>query len=77
MVRQLRVTSTLQPVTMAERRLRAPRPRFCALSNEKLRLAGFDMPTWQSAIERYLASRLAARTTGRRPGDGGLSSNLR
>jgi dTDP-4-dehydrorhamnose reductase len=76
-VRQLRVASTLQPVTMTELRLRAPRPRYCALSNEKLRLAGFDMPTWQSAIERYLASRLAARTTGLRPGDGSLPSNLR
>ena len=71
-VRQLHVTSTLQPVAMAELRLRAPRPRNGALSNEKLRLAGFDMPTWQSAIERYLAPRLAARTTGLSQDYGGL-----
>ncbi len=61
-VRQLQVPSTLQPIRMAELRLRAPRPRYCALSNEKLRLAGFEMPTWQSALERYLAPRVAART---------------
>ena len=69
-VRQLQVTSTLQPVTMADLRLRVPRPRYCALSNQKLRLAGFDMPSWQSAIERYLASRRAARTTNLREGSG-------
>lgn len=70
-VRQLQVTSTLRPIRMAELRLRAPRPRYCALSNEKLRLVGFEMPTWQSALERYLALRLAARMTGLRQGSGG------
>ena len=67
-VRQLQVPSTLQPIGMADLQLRAPRPRCGALSNEKLRLAGFDMPTWQSAIERYLAARMATRksaTSGR------------
>jgi dTDP-4-dehydrorhamnose reductase len=34
--------------------LKAPRPKFCALSNEKLRGVGIDMPTWQDALERYL-----------------------
>ena len=60
-VRQVQLPSTLRPIRMADLQLRAPRPRFCALSNEKLRLAGFDMPTWQSALERYLAPRAAAR----------------
>ena len=38
--------------------MRASRPRYCALSNDKLRAAGFDMPTWQDAIARALARRL-------------------
>ncbi len=35
-------------------KLRARRPRYCALSNEKLRRAGIDMPAWQDALRRYL-----------------------
>ena len=31
-------------------KLRAPRPQFAALSNEKLARAGFVMPSWQDAI---------------------------
>jgi dTDP-4-dehydrorhamnose reductase len=34
--------------------LRAERPRYCALSNEKLRAFGVSMPTWQEALARYL-----------------------
>jgi dTDP-4-dehydrorhamnose reductase len=37
--------------------LRAPRPRFCALSNAKLAAAGIPMPTWQDALRRYLTQR--------------------
>ena len=29
--------------------------KYCALSNEKLRLAGIAMPTWQNALERHVA----------------------
>jgi dTDP-4-dehydrorhamnose reductase len=36
--------------------LPAPRPRFCALSNEKLQAAGVVMPTWQEALARHLSS---------------------
>jgi dTDP-4-dehydrorhamnose reductase len=35
--------------------LRAERPKFCALSNVKLVATGFDMPSWQDALKRYLA----------------------
>lgn len=39
-------------------KLRAQRPVYCALSNAKLEAAiGRPMPTWQNAIERYLAAR--------------------
>jgi dTDP-4-dehydrorhamnose reductase len=44
----------LTPVRMADVTLRAARPQYCALSNEKLRSAGFDMPAWQDALRRYL-----------------------
>ena len=44
----------LTPVRMADVNLRAERPKFCALSNEKLRHAGIDMPSWQDAVARYV-----------------------
>jgi dTDP-4-dehydrorhamnose reductase len=47
----------LVPVQVADVPMRAPRPRYCALANDKLRGAGMDMPTWQDAIARYLATR--------------------
>ena len=43
------------PITLSEVRMRAPRPRYCALSNAKLTAAGFPMPAWQDAIQRWLA----------------------
>jgi dTDP-4-dehydrorhamnose reductase len=46
----------IEPITLAEVKLPAPRPRYCALSNEKLRAAGIPMPRWQDALERYLQS---------------------
>ena len=37
-------------------KLRAHRPVYCALSNDKLAEAtGAPLPTWQDAITRYLA----------------------
>lgn len=50
----------LAPISVAEFPLRAPRPRFCALSNAKLRAAGLNMPPWQDALARHLASRIPA-----------------
>ncbi len=46
----------LTPVRMADVTLRAERPQYCALSNEKLRSAGFDMPAWQDALRSYMRS---------------------
>jgi dTDP-4-dehydrorhamnose reductase len=50
-------TPDLRPVTMDQVPLKAPRPRFCALSIEKLSAAGFAMPTWQNAVRRWLAAK--------------------
>lgn len=44
----------LEPVRVAEVSMRAPRPRYCALSNEKLAAAGVLMPTWEDALGRHL-----------------------
>lgn len=46
------------PVSTAEVKLRAPRPRFAALDNSKLRAAGFGMPAWQDAIARHVTARM-------------------
>jgi len=45
----------LIPVRVSDMALKAQRPKYCALSNDKLRSAGIDMPPWQDALERYLA----------------------
>jgi dTDP-4-dehydrorhamnose reductase len=54
MARLLGIDATLVPVRLADVKLRATRPVYCALSNEKLRSVGIDLPTWQDALRRYL-----------------------
>jgi dTDP-4-dehydrorhamnose reductase len=54
--RLLGCRARLRPVKVTDVPLRAPRPQYCALSNAKLASAGFQMPSWQDAIERYLKS---------------------
>jgi dTDP-4-dehydrorhamnose reductase len=46
----------MRPVTLETADLRAPRPRYCALSNAKLASIGIAMPTWQDALARYLGA---------------------
>jgi dTDP-4-dehydrorhamnose reductase len=48
--------ASLKPISVNDVKLRASRPQFAALSNEKLARAGYVMPSWQDAIGRYLAS---------------------
>jgi len=52
----LGVEPRLQRTKMAETMLRAARPLYCALANDKLRAAGVDMPAWQDALTRYVRS---------------------
>jgi dTDP-4-dehydrorhamnose reductase len=54
--RLLGVEPRIESVRMAEVTFRAPRPLYCALSNEKLAAAGIVMPTWQDALARYIAT---------------------
>ena len=55
--RQMRVEPCLEPITSGDLRTRVVRPRYCALSNEKLRQAGIVMPSWQDAIARSIDER--------------------
>src|SRR5262245_27109565 len=56
---QLGLEPRLEPVRQGEARLRASRPQYCALSNDKLRSAGVEMPAWQDALRHYLANETA------------------
>jgi dTDP-4-dehydrorhamnose reductase len=56
MTRQLGIEARLVPVRLQDVRLKAERPAYCALSNRKLASLGIDMPSWQDAVGRYLAS---------------------
>jgi dTDP-4-dehydrorhamnose reductase len=53
---------SLVGVTMDQMKLKAPRPRYCALSVAKLAAAGFTMPAWQDALRRWLTARGALTT---------------
>jgi multidrug efflux pump subunit AcrA (membrane-fusion protein) len=44
----------LKPVSVKDVTLRASRPQFAALSNAKLATVGYQLPTWQDAIGRYV-----------------------
>ena len=52
--RLLEVDPKLEVVSVADVQLKAPRPRYCALSNAKLAAAGVPMPTWESALARFI-----------------------
>lgn len=49
----------LKPITLESVSLKARRPRYCALSNQKLAQAGVQMSHWREALRQY------AETTGR------------
>jgi dTDP-4-dehydrorhamnose reductase len=54
LARQLGLEPRLIRMRMSDMTMRAQRPQYCVLSNDKLRLAGFAMPEWQDALSRYL-----------------------
>jgi dTDP-4-dehydrorhamnose reductase len=54
LARHLGIEPRLVPVRMSDMVLKASRPQYCALSNEKLRAAGVEMPSWQDAVARYV-----------------------
>lgn len=62
LARLLGIEPKLTPVKVADVTLKARRPQYCALSNEKLRQAGIEMPTWQDALARYAREIIADRS---------------
>ena len=58
LVRQLGVPTgaRIVPVRLADVPLRAARPQYCVLSNDKLASVGVSMPAWQDAVGRYVSS---------------------
>jgi dTDP-4-dehydrorhamnose reductase len=66
-VRVLGRPAELVPMRVADVPMRARRPLYAALANEKLRAAGIDMPTWQHALRRYLESRLQHHESNPKP----------
>ena len=49
-----RPDARIAEVSMDAAGLPTPRPKFAALSNAKLAMAGIEMPTWQDALARYV-----------------------
>jgi dTDP-4-dehydrorhamnose reductase len=47
--------SLVNPVSVHDVVMKAPRPQYAALSNAALTAAGAPMPTWEDALQRYLA----------------------
>jgi dTDP-4-dehydrorhamnose reductase len=56
MARLLGIEPRLTRVRMADLHLRASRPLFSALSNDKLRAIGIDMPPWQQSLAHYITA---------------------
>ncbi|HEY6507914.1 MAG TPA: dTDP-4-dehydrorhamnose reductase [Vicinamibacterales bacterium] len=59
--RQLGVEPRLKRLKMDELKLKAARPRYCALATAKVAAEGFVMPPWQDAVARWLLSQSAAQ----------------
>ena len=57
---RLGVQPAIRGITLDELELRAPRPRFCALSTCKLAAAGVEMPHWRDTLARYARVRRAS-----------------
>ena len=52
-------SANITPIRIADFKMRAARPQYAALSNQKL-AAMTPIPTWRQALERYIASRKPA-----------------
>ena len=55
--RRIGVTPRVTLTETTKVKMKASRPRYCALANRKLEAAGFAMPTWQDALARWLGTR--------------------
>ena len=60
--RLLNVAPRLTPMSVLDVKMRANRPRYCALDGARLAAAGFPMPSWQDALRRWLSARGTIQT---------------
>jgi len=65
--RQIGGSSTVVPVSADGHASKVVRPKFAALSNEKLANLGIELPAWQSALGRALAATPRSATPIARP----------
>jgi dTDP-4-dehydrorhamnose reductase len=61
LARQMGIAATFAELRYADTPMRALRPQYCALSNEKLRSLHIAIPSWQDAIARFVAAMRTAR----------------
>ena len=61
LARQLGIEATFTRVRTSDVQLKARRPLYCALSNEKLRSIGIAMPPWRDALRRFVEARAVIR----------------
>lgn len=60
-LRQAGLNTAVEPCSSAEYPMKATRPAYSVLSNEKLESAsGFKMPAWQDGLSRYMKHREVA-----------------
>jgi dTDP-4-dehydrorhamnose reductase len=52
--RLMRIEPRLAPITVSDVTMRAERPVYCVLSNDRLAAAGVVMPDWRDALARYI-----------------------
>lgn len=49
-----KLTVNVEPITTREFAAKAPRPAYSVLNCNKAKSIGIELPTWQSALERYV-----------------------
>ncbi len=57
LARMMGSRATISAVSMEKAGLKAPRPSFCALSNNRLADAGIELPDWRGTLYRFVEAR--------------------
>jgi dTDP-4-dehydrorhamnose reductase len=60
--RRLGITPRLVGISVKDVVMKARRPQFCALSPRKLAAAGYTMPSWEDALDRWITGRAPSAT---------------
>ncbi len=60
LARMMGSKAAVSAISMEKAGLKAPRPRYCALSNNRLADAGIELPDWRSTLYRFVEARAKA-----------------